>query len=461
MGRRNRKLLIIDDDALFRDALTEHFKRQRIEVLAAGSGAEGLTLCSRNKIDIVLLDQKLPDGKGVDLCTDILKCNEQTKIIFATAYPSFDNAVEAIKIGAHDYLSKPFDVKEVDLVIKQSLRTLDLEQVEQLQNYKTNKESEETVLVGTGSGLAEVERMIRLAAGNDAPVLITGETGTGKNLVARAIHFRSPINNAAFVSINCASLPENLIEAELFGHEKGAFTGAVSAKKGIFEMAEGGTLFLDEIGELPLHLQSKLLGVLDEKKIKRLGSEYHRPVDARIVAATNVDLEAAIGSRQFRDDLFYRLSVLRIHIPPLRRHIQDLPALCRFFIRSIAPATDLELPDRELKALMAYHWPGNVRELKNVIERSIILRTDSVLRPSGLLIGNDSCSFPPVSPPDIPVPSPGRNGSVALLKDIEKKHIRHVLDALSNNHTQAARALGISRSTLMRKIKSYGLGESA
>jgi DNA-binding NtrC family response regulator len=463
MASRNRNILIIDDDALFREAISEHFIRQHYNVIGAGSGAEGLKLCAKNRIDMVLLDQKLPDGQGVDFCPDLLSYNEQTKIIFVTAYPTFDNAVDAIKVGAYDYLSKPFEMKELDLILNKAMRTLDLEQVEQLQNYKNHKESVETILVGRHHGLSDVDRLIDLAAYSDAPVLLTGKTGTGKNLVAKSIHYRSPVKHAAYVSINCASLPENLIEAELFGYEKGAFTGAVSRKKGIFEMAEGGTLFLDEIGELPLHLQSKLLGVLDEKKIKRLGGEVLRPVAARIIAATNLDLDRAIEQRRFRDDLYYRLSVLRIHIPPLQDHIEDVPRLCRYFIGSIAPSIDLTISARELDALMAYHWPGNIRELKNVIERSIILRSGPDLQPSKLLLrGNGQTCHPPSAAAG---PKSGRSrpagdansGTAAKLKAVERNHIQSVLRTLSHNHTQAAKALGISRSTLMRKIKAYGL----
>ena len=463
MAPKNRNILIIDDDSLFREAITQYFAQQHYKVIAAGTGAEGLKLCAKTRIDVVLLDQKLPDGKGVDYFADLLSYNEQTKIIFVTAYPSFDNAVDAIKVGAYDYLSKPFEMKELDLILKKALRTLDLEQVEQLQNYRNHKESEETILIGKRHGLTGVDRLIDLAAFSDAPVLITGETGTGKNLVAKSIHYRSPAKHAAFVSINCASLPENLIEAELFGYEKGAFTGAVSGKKGIFEMAEGGTLFLDEIGELPLHLQSKLLGVLDEKKIKRLGGEVLRPVAARIIAATNLDLNQAIQQKRFRDDLYYRLSVLQIHIPPLRAHIQDVPRLCRYFIGSIAPAMDLKISEREVDALMQYHWPGNIRELRNVIERSIILRNAPGLRPSKLLLqGNGQpCNTAAAAGGPPATESLSFNAAsgdkTPRLKEVERTHIQSVLRALSNNHTQAAKALGISRSTLMRKIKAYGL----
>lgn len=463
-SHKNRKILIIDDDALFRDAICEYLGRQGIEMQSAGTASEGIKLCKRHKFDIILLDQKLPDGKGVSLCPTILSHNEQAKIIFVTAFPSFDNAVDAIKVGAHDYLSKPFEMKELDLIVSQAIRTLDLERVEQLQTYRNKRESKETVLIGNSTSISEIEHLIGLAAQNTAPVLITGETGTGKNLVAKAIHYRSPLQNSAYIGINCTTLPENLMEAELFGYEKGAFTGATAAKKGIFEMAEGGTLFLDEIGEMPLNLQTKLLGVLDDKTIKRLGGTFQRQVQTRIIAATNLDLESAIDDRRFRNDLYFRLSVLRIHLPCLRDHTGDIPELCTHFVSTIAPKLRLELSSIEIKALQSYHWPGNVRELRNILERSIILRQNDKLRPSQLLPDSGGGRLLE----NTTAPAPGRqtraNGKteyvgekLASLKETEKSHIAFVLERLSSNHTHAARALGISRSTLMRKIKTYGL----
>jgi DNA-binding NtrC family response regulator len=447
-GSAKRTLLIIDDDRLLCDAVKGHFSSDKIDVISAYTGADGLGVCARCKVDVVLLDQKLPDGKGVDLCKSILAHNDDTKIIFITAYPSFDNAVSAIKLGAFDYLSKPFELEELELAIDQSLRTLDLERVEQIQTYKNSKESGETLLFRKSSGLAEVWRMVELAASTDSPVLITGETGVGKNVVAKAIHYEGTSRNTSFVDINCASFPESLIEAELFGFEKGAFTGAVSTKRGIFEMAEGGTLFLDEIGNIPIHLQSKLLGVLDDKKIKRLGGESVRHVDFRVIAATNTDIEQAMTTGDFREDLFFRLSVIRIHVPPLREHIEDVPGLCRFFIQMMGGTSEITIPDSDVAGLMAYHWPGNIRELKNILERSMLLRKGTVIRPSELFGANKEGKSH--QPPEIT-----EGPDVLTLAEVQEKHIRQTLVRLSGNHTRAAKALGISRSTLKRKIQSY------
>jgi DNA-binding NtrC family response regulator len=289
-----KRLLIVDDDRFLCRTIAEGLADPGIEVTAVHSGREGRNFCAAQPVDLVLLDQKLPDANGIDCCAALLGLNERLKIIFITAYPSFENAVQAIKLGAHDYLSKPFELGELRLAVTNALRTIDLEQVEQVQLYKSRVESHDSSLIGARGALSEVWRLVQLAAHNPAPVLITGETGTGKSMVAKAIHYHGPDAAAPFLGINCAALPENLIEAELFGYEKGAFTGAAAAAKGIFELADQGTLFLDEIGEIPLHLQSKLLGVLDDHQIRRLGGQRFIPVRTRLIAATNADLAAAV-----------------------------------------------------------------------------------------------------------------------------------------------------------------------
>lgn len=452
MNQSLKKLLIIDDDQLLCDTVREALADLNVEVAKAHTAADGLNLCKSAGFDIVLLDQKLPGARGMDFCAPILDCQDRVKIIFITAYPSFENAVQAIKVGAHDYLSKPFEVGELRLAVSQAIRTLDLEQVEQVQRYKSNQEGKETILVGHRGGLREVQNLVDLAAGNQAAVLITGETGTGKTLVAKAIHYCGPNAGRAFIGVNCAAIPENLMEAELFGYEKGAFTGAVATTKGIFEMAAGGTLFLDEIGEIPRHLQSKLLGVLDDRQIKRLGGQAFKPVNVRIIAATNTDLASAIRDGSFREDLFYRLSVVRIHVPPLRDRLADLPDLCRHFIRQIAPDQDIVLSSHEVRAMGGYAWPGNVRELRNVIERAILVRPGREIFPSRLLRTNgDAAAASKPEQPQSPL-------DILTLKCLEEAHVRRALAILNGNHTQTAKALGISRSTLMRKIQTYGIG---
>lgn len=445
---RKKTLLIIDDDRYFCYNIAEHLSDREYDISSVHSLAEAQKILKCSEVDVLLLDQKLPDGSGIDLCKSIVNRNEQIKIIFITAYPSFDNAIEALRNGAYDYLSKPLEIEEVALAVNQAFRTQELETVEQLQNYKERLELDRHVLIGKSSGLKETYNLVKLAAANDAPVLLTGETGTGKNVIAKAIHYsQSTAYNKCFLSINCAALPENLIEAELFGYEKGSFTGADSAKKGIFELAHEGTLFLDEIGDLPIHLQSKLLGVLDDHQIKRLGGQTYKKVSVRIIAATNVDLNVAVENKSFRQDLYYRLSVFPIHIPPLRNRLTDIQEFCNHFMDTLAVNQHITLPPQELNNLQSYSWPGNVRELKNVIERALIFQRDRKIFPSEILKSKHE---------NQPINAPGGR-HILSLDEMEKKHILNALDLMQHNHTQTAKILGISRSTLLRKLKKYSV----
>jgi len=443
-----RTLLIIDDEKPFCEAVRDYLESERLEVLYVHTSADGARVCSERRIDVVLLDQKLPDGEGHALAPGILEKNEQAKIIFITAFPSFENAVAAVRAGAFDYLSKPIDPEELKMMVESAMRTLDLEQVEQLQNYTREKERDSAVIVGKHGSFPEVIRIVDMAATTKAPVLISGETGTGKNLVAKSIHYKGSNAGSAFVSINCAAIPENLIEAELFGYEKGAFTGATYAKKGLFEMADGGTLFLDEIGEMPLHLQSKLLSVLEDRTVRRVGGTTVRPVFVRIIAATNADLEQVLG-KTFRKDLYYRLSVIRIHIPPLKDHREDVPELCSHIMSEITSGKVTQLPKEEIEKLKAYDWPGNVRELKNILERALLLQRSTYLSPSQLIERS-------TAPVKMMPTSVSADGELKTLEKAERELIEFTLSKLSGNVTQSARALGLSLSTLKRKIKEYG-----
>ncbi len=445
VSHKPRKMLILDDDRLLCDAVRECFSGDAFEVLLAHTGAEGVGICAAEKIDVVLLDQKLPDGDGHLLCSSILEYNDQTKIIFITAYPSFENSLNALRAGAYDYLCKPFELGELKLAVEKSLRSIELERVEEFHRYRSNKESEESVLVG--EGLSEVRRLIGVASAVGSPVLITGETGTGKNVAARLIHYRSPAAAAPFVSVNCAALPEPLVEAELFGYEKGAFTGASTGKRGLFEMAEGGTILLDEIGEMPLLLQTKILGVLDDKRMKRIGGESSRAVDVRVIAASNADIEHALG-KAFRKDLYYRLSVLRIHMPPLRERRGDIPRICHYLLKKFT-GDNIRIAQQEMNRLKEYEWPGNVRELRNILERSVILRNGPVLRPSEFLGKTVRMR------PDCGQPASGE-ARIVPLEEMERQHIMEGLVKFSGNYSRTARALGISLSTLKRKLRHYG-----
>lgn len=452
MTHNRKTLLVIDDDRLFCDAIAAYFHKYLIDVAIANTGEQGVSWCRKNRADVVLLDQKLPDNSGTELCATLLSLHDQTKIIFITAFPSFDNAVQALRNGAHDYLSKPLELDEIKLAVDLAFRTVELEQVEQVQEFHYHKDSEKTKLLGIDGGLAPIKDLIERAATNRAPVLLTGETGTGKTVVAKTIHYLRGGRQQPFIDINCATLPENLIESELFGYEKGAFTGADTRKKGLFEMADGGTLFLDEIGEMPLQLQSKLLGVLDSGKFRRLGGQTECTTDVRIIAATNVNPEQAIAEKRFRQDLYYRLSVMHIHLPPLRQRIEDIADLVNHFLSVIAPDKHLGIAAEELASLEGYDWPGNVRELRNIIERAVILCNGQQVCPSELLhhTAADSRVQQQVDPKE-------EQMAVIPLAELEKQHIRHALTVCCNNRTKAAKALGIARSTLIRKLEQYHL----
>ncbi|MDX9745404.1 MAG: sigma-54 dependent transcriptional regulator [Syntrophales bacterium] len=447
-GTIKRNLLIIDDDRIFCETVKEEFHGPFFDVHTAYSANDGLRVCRMHNIDVVLLDEKLPDRRGHAICPEILESNEECKILFITAHPSFEHAIQAIRSGAHDYLLKPFELEELRLSIKRALQMSAFERAKLLQSYKAAKDQKNSMLIGTLGQRGRLSEMVRRATEVRSPVLITGDTGTGKTLLARHIHYASPWHDAPFVFINCATLPESLIESELFGYEKGAFTGAETSRKGVFELAEGGTLFLDEISTMPLHLQAKLLGVLDNSSIRRLGGESQVQVDVRIIAATNIDLETAIQNNQFRKDLYYRISVLCIHIPPLRERTEDIPLLCRHFIALFGGNPALDLDDKEIRLLLKYGWPGNVRELRNVLERSFILHKQR-LRPSELLFvaeeteTDDAAVAADFS--DDPIP----------LEEMERNHIMEALKKKGGNLTQTARALGISLSTLKRKVRRF------
>ncbi|HAK61084.1 MAG TPA: sigma-54-dependent Fis family transcriptional regulator [Nitrospiraceae bacterium] len=440
------KILLIEDDMVDRMAFKRLVESGKLpfDYAEAGSVSEARKILDSASFDVVISDYLLGDGTAFD----ILDLQLDSPVIITTGAGNEEIAVRAMKSGAYDYLIKDADrnyLKVLPLTVDKAIRQ---KRTEDRVKIQSDREAEEAVLIG-GGGLTETVRLVELAASSDSPVFITGETGTGKTLVAKAIHYRRPVSGAPFISINCAALPENLIEAELFGHEKGAFTGAVTAKKGIFEMAEGGTLFLDEIGEMPFHLQSKLLSVIEDKQVRRLGGNAVRSVNVRITAATGIDLEKALG-KTFRKDLFYRLSVIRIHIPSLRERPGDIPNLCRYLLKMIAGGRERALDDTEIQKLMDYDWPGNVREMKNILERAVILQKGPEFRPSELL-GKDRTPHKPMSgvssEPD----------GIVTLEELEKDHIRQTLHNFSGNITRTARVLDISLSTMKRKVKQYGL----
>ena len=417
---------------------------------------EARRLCSERAFDVVLLDNQLPDGSGLSLIPSIMGFSDLSKIILITAFPSFNSAVKAIKDGAYDYISKPIDLEELHVSIERALHASSLEAVEQVVRYQTDQERKNTSLIGFKNSFREIHNLIERCSATNAPVLITGETGSGKNVIAKAIHYQSGIRSKPFISLNCAAIPETLIEAELFGVEKGAFTGATQTRKGVFELADEGTLFLDEIGEMPVSLQAKLLGVLEERQIKRVGGEKLHSVNVRIIAATNALSDDNFPETEFRKDLYYRLSVMRIHLPPLRERAEDIPDLCHHFIEQFAPNRQTEIPEDEIEFLKNYGFPGNVRELRNILERSLLLHEGKFIFPSRIInVGNSVTSLPVKTKED--------SFSTEIfekdlpLAEIERLYILAQFSKHKNNIAQTAKAIEVSLSTLKRKLRDFGV----
>ncbi|MDM7922067.1 MAG: sigma-54 dependent transcriptional regulator [Pyrinomonadaceae bacterium] len=454
-------LLIVDDDTLFGDSVRHLFDDENTVVTTANTVGAARILCSQNAYDVVLLDNNLPDGSGLELMPDILNLNDHAKIILVTAFPTFDSAVKAIKNGAYDYISKPVDMEELQTTVERAFQASRLEAVEQVARYQNDKQRREAVLVGFKNPQFGIADLIMRAAASTAPVLITGETGTGKNVIAKLIHHSGHSVTSPIININCAALPETLIESELFGVEKGAFTGATQTRKGLFELADGGSLFLDEIGEMPATLQAKMLTALEDRSIRRVGGDKDRAINVRIIAATNAEPEKAIESGRFRKDLFYRLSVIRIHLPPLRERLEDLPDLCAHFIEHFAPNRRVAIPDYEMERLQSYHFPGNVRELRNIIERCLILHEGTEIYPSQIV----DLHSPPVPAITTNGSMNGHSGDVVkdalskgmTLPELERQYILAVYERNRNNIARASNDLGISFSTMKRKLQSFGV----
>jgi two-component system NtrC family response regulator len=444
-----RRILVVDDDQLLGIVIRDALVPTGLLVTAVHTAAAARACVAQTTFDVIILDQQLPDGEGAALCPELLGVNQQAKIIFVTAFPSYDHAVKALRAGAWDYLSKPFELDALTRSVERALGTARLERVERLDARQREPAVTESRMRDE-VGLAAVYRLVRAAAPTDAPVLITGETGTGKNRIAKAIHQTSHRHTGPWVAINCAALPEQLIESELFGWERGAFTGAVGAREGLLELAAGGTLLLDEIGEMPTQLQSKLLSVLEDREFRRLGGRSARNTDVRIIATTNSDIDARVRTGRFRADLFYRLNVLRIELPPLRARLGDLSVICEDLLARLAQGTTPPpLGPLELARLATYPWPGNVRELRNVLERAIILHGD-VLLPSELLGPAGRAS-------SLPAEAPESDDAVLTLEQMERQWMTRALSRSQGNLSAAARALGVSLSTLKRRVKALGV----
>ena len=443
-------ILVVDDDAAMRDYLREELEHEGFRVEVANSGRAGVERVKQGGIDLVVSDVKMPDLDGLDLLREVREVQPAPYVITITAFGSIDTAIRAVKLGAFDYITKPFEIEQLVLVIDKALS----EQALRWEVARLREEVARSVrwgnIIGRSRAMQDIFALIRRVAGSQASVLITGESGTGKELVARALHAHSSRATRPFVAINCAAIPETLLESDLFGHKKGAFTDAKADKPGLFVEAGGGTIFLDEIGELPLTLQPKLLRVLQELEVRPLGATRAERVDVRIITATNQQLERRLREGRFREDLFYRLNVIHIHLPPLRERAEDVLPLAEHFLgrasgRANKPVEGFK--ESAKKILLAYNWPGNVRELENVVERAVAL-----------------CEGTIVTAEDLPPAMRDRKNQDRLtsalmqgltLDQLEREYIQRVLEAEGGNKTRAAQRLGLDRKTLYRKLEEY------
>lgn len=454
---KNERILIIDDEKVLRRSLAMDFKDEGFNVRTAESGESGVALAAEFKPRVVLLDLRLPDMDGIEVLETLRRQNEEVVVIMMTAYGDTQTTVDAIKRGAVNFINKPFELTDIKQLVNQAIHNLKRNREFEYLKYQQRRFYRFCDLVGESPQMQEVYSQIEtLADTDDVTILIRGESGTGKELVASAIHYKSGRRKAPFMEINCASLPENLLESELFGYEKGAFTDAKQSKNGLFELSDNGTIFLDEIGEMPIPLQAKLLRFLEKKQFKRLGSGKDLHVDARIIAATNRDLEGAIKEGGFRSDLYYRLNVVTIHLPPLRSRRDDIVLLAEFFIDQFCK--DMGKSPKKLaadvKAVLQHHpWEGNVRELRNVIERAVIFcKGDTIgvdLMPPEVF-GHRTMDDSRLSLKKIWVPG---NSIETAMSRVEAHIIEDALLRCGNNKTKAAEMLGISRFALGRRLE--------
>ncbi|MBI5640188.1 MAG: sigma-54-dependent Fis family transcriptional regulator [Nitrospirae bacterium] len=442
------RVLVVDDEEPMRRLLKKELTRKGFFVEVAGDGAAALELLRENSFDVILLDIVMPGMNGISVMKKMKADPASPAIVVLTGKATVETAVEAMKNGACDYLTKPYKLDELIIVIHRAYDFGTLSIKNRLLQQELIRKESPFEFVSKSRQLKDIFALIRKIAPTDSPVFIQGESGTGKELIANTIWHYSRRNSIPLIAVNCATLSENLIESEIFGHEKGAFTNAYQTKHGIVEVADKGTLFLDEIAEMPMGLQAKLLRFLDSGEFRRVGGNKNLNVDVRVIAATNKDLTALIGEGRFREDLFYRLNVINIHIPPLRERAEDIPVLAGYFLSRYSRKLSKAVSDfgpEVMSLLSAYQWPGNVRELENVVERAVILCDSDT-------IGIEDISVPPQN-------KAGEKGSKPSLEEMEKEHILGVLRQTGGNQSKASQLLGIDRKTLYLKLKKYGLGD--
>jgi DNA-binding NtrC family response regulator len=445
-----KTILIADDEKAIRRTLELHLCEEGYEVLTAVDGPDAVAKAVEKEVDLVLLDLRLPGMDGFEVLRIIKERRPALPVVMITAYDDMSTAIEAIRLGAMDHLGKPVDLDHLDGVIEKIFEMSSLSRDGVLLCESPEPPFEKNIMVGRSRSMKEVYKTIGAVADSRATVLIHGESGTGKELVARALHFNSQFRNRPFIAVACSALAPTLLESELFGHERGAFTGAYRTKPGKFELAEGGTLFLDEISETSLEIQVKLLRVLQEREFERVGGDETLKADVRIIAATNKDLSALVARNDFRKDLYYRLTVVTLDLPPLRDRKEDIPMLVKFFLEKMRHEMGKSVevvPQESMSRILDHSWPGNVRELENTLRRAVLLSPGNVLLPEALRIdgskGGDKLPL-----------------MIKPLQELEREHIENILAFTNHEKKRAARILGISRPTLDRRIREYGLNDS-
>ena len=452
--RADYQILIVDDDESIRRMLAAVLARDGFQTSTAGSGEEGLAVFRAQSPDIVLMDIRMPGLSGIEAMSAMLELRPGATVILMTAYADLDTAVRAIKNGVFDFVIKPFDLAEIGLLVNRAFQMREMRrQIGQLQHELSQAYRFDRIVTRDPGMLSLCESVARIASSN-ATVVIHGESGVGKELMAASLHYNSPRAQKPFVKVNCGAIPEGLLESEFFGHEKGAFTGAVARRTGRFEHADGGTLFLDEIGELPLALQVKLLRVLQDREFERVGGDKTLRVDVRLVAATNRDLEAMVAEGTFRSDLFYRLNVVSLTVPPLRERIDDIAVLAAHFLRKFTAEHGREIDgfdDHALAVMQRYAWPGNVRELSNAVERAVVMSSGSTIFAEDLPL--------PVVAASRAAPEVAARTLKALLREFEAGVIRQALDRNQDNRSRTANELGISRRALLYKLHELNLDD--
>ena len=449
-------ILIVDDEKNYLVVLEALLSPEGYEIITADNARSALRLIEESDLDLVLTDMKMPGVSGMELLEQCKKINPEVPVIMMTAYGTIEMAVEAMKKHAYDYITKPFQNEELKVTIKKALENYRLIKENRRLSEALSEKHKFSNMIGRSKPMLRIYDLIGKVAYSKASVLITGPSGTGKELIAKAIHYESPRKNRPFISVNCGALTETLLESELFGHEKGAFTGAVALKKGRFELADGGTLFLDEVGEMPPSLQVKLLRVLQEMEFERVGGTRSLRVDVRVLSASNRNLKETVAEGSFREDLFYRLNVIQIEVPPLRERPEDIRLLVNHFIdkyRRTSGEEKIELSPEVWKAFYAYRWPGNVRELENVIERAVVLNSEGVIHqrdlPAEFSEENIELDVDRFIPSDVPLQE--------TLEKIEEKLIRRALKQSGDVQSHAAERLGITKSLIQHKMKKYNI----